>query len=46
MPDAPKHDYDALLRELREQAETTFPGWAEFCHDKERTAIAESDPDC
>lgn len=22
-----KYDYDALLRELREEAEATFPGW-------------------
>ena len=30
MSDAPKHDYEALLRELRGEAEATFPGWSDF----------------
>lgn len=43
MPDAPKHDYDALLRELREEADSTFPGWAEFARTLSGKWIAEQE---
>lgn len=41
MNDEPKHDYDALLAELREQAETTFPGWSAFRAERQSESLAE-----
>lgn len=40
----PKHDFYALLRDLREQAEVTFPGWSAFMTELAEGAIAEQEP--
>ncbi len=41
MNDEPKHNYDALLAELREQAETTFPGWAALMAERKSESLVE-----
>lgn len=38
MNDEPKHDYDALLADLRERAEEAFPGWTDFLADRTERA--------
>lgn len=38
-----KYDYDALLRELREEAEATFPGWSELLAEQDSESLGERD---
>ena len=43
MNDEPKPDYHALLAELREQAETMFPGWSAFMAERTDELLGEQD---